>query len=85
MRRTQVQFDEPTYQALKREAHERGVSMSALLRQLVRDHLGPKRGPKLRIEDFTFIASGNSGQRPSDPLYPISEHHDEVFVESILD
>ena len=49
MRRTQVQLDEVTYQALKREAFERGVSMSALLRELLREQLNPAAAPR-RLE-----------------------------------
>lgn len=84
MRRTQVQFDESTYRTLKDEAHRRGVSMSAVLRDMVRVHLSADRPRRLRVEDFTFIGSGRSGQRPGDPRYPISEHHDEAVVEDLI-
>lgn len=77
MRRVQIRLDEDTYQALKQEAHRRGLSMSALLRQLVDEHLAPGRR-RLRYGDFTFIGSGES--EPSD-LDPISERHDEVLAE----
>lgn len=77
MKRTQVQLDEETYQALKNKAFERGVSMSCLLRELVRKELVPPK-KKLRIEDFTFIASGKSDDRH---LSPVSERHDDALAE----
>jgi glucose-6-phosphate isomerase len=81
MRRTQVQFDEESYRALKDEAHARGVSMSEVLRRLVRDHLGQEQRGTWRIEDFTFIGMGDSGIGPGHPLYPLSEKHDEALTE----
>ena len=39
MRPFQVRFDDETYEALKREAREQQVSMSQVLRDLVRKHL----------------------------------------------
>jgi hypothetical protein len=77
MRRTQIQLDEATYQALKRKAFERGVSMSALLRELVRGQLIPARVPR-SLENFHFIGSGQSKQGR---LAPVSERHDEALAE----
>ena len=77
MRRTQVQLDEVTYRALKREAFERGVSMSALLRELLREQLNPAPAPR-RLEAFRFIGSGRNQQGE---LAPISERHDEALAE----
>ena len=78
MRRTQVQLDENTYEELRRQAHERGISMSALLRELLRERLGA-RHPARRLEDFTFIGSGRSKQGA---LAPVSERHDEALAEA---
>ena len=77
MRRTQIQLDEATYQALKRKAFERGFSMSALLRELVRGQLIPARVP-CSLENFHFIGSGESKQGR---LAPVSERHDEALAE----
>ncbi len=78
MRRTQVQFDEVTYQALKREASTRGISMSEVLRALVRDHVCELPQRRACYEDFTFIASGVS-DRPD--LEPLSERHDDALAD----
>ena len=79
MRRTQVQLDEATYRALKRKAFERGVSMSALLRELLRAEFNPASAPR-RSESFRFIGSGQSEQGG---LAPISERHDEALAEDL--
>ncbi|MDP3064033.1 MAG: CopG family transcriptional regulator [Chloroflexota bacterium] len=79
MRRTQVQLDEATYRALKRKAFERGVSMSALLRELLRAEFNPASAPR-RLESFRFIGSGLSEQGG---LAPISERHDEALAEDL--
>lgn len=77
MKRTQVQLDEATYRALKRKAFESGISMSALLRELLRQQLNP--APALRrLESFRFIGSGRSKQGN---VAPVSERHDEALAE----
>ena len=81
-RRTQILLDETTYQALKREARELDLSMSEVLRQLVRRDLMPRPTRKARrAHDLGLVALGRSSQRPGDRLYPISEHHDEALAE----
>lgn len=78
MKRTQVQLDEPTYQQLRKRAFERGVSMSALLREVLRQHFaGESSYP--RFEDLSFVGSGHSNQGK---LAPVSERHDEALAES---
>ena len=79
MKRTQVQLDEASYRALKRKAFERGVSMSALLRELLRTQLNPPPLPR-RLEMFQFIGSGRSEQGS---LAPVSERHDEALAEDL--
>ncbi|MBI4312781.1 MAG: CopG family transcriptional regulator [Chloroflexi bacterium] len=78
MKRTQVQLDEPTYELLRTRAFQRGISMSALLREVLRQHLAASQAP-LRLEDFTFIGSGESQQGD---LSPVSERHDEALDEA---
>lgn len=78
MKRTQVQLDEATYQELRRRAFERGVSMSALLRELLRERLGAAASPR-RLEGFSFIGSGHSEQGDR---APVSERHDESLAEA---
>lgn len=77
MKRTQVQLDDATYEALRRKAFERGISMSALLRELLREGLNVTPRPH-RLESFRFIGSGESRQGR---LAPVSERHDEALAE----
>ncbi|MQA01116.1 MAG: ribbon-helix-helix protein, CopG family [Dehalococcoidia bacterium] len=84
MRRLTIRFDDETYEALKQEAQERRVSMSHVVRKLVQERVGPRRVRPRRYEHFTFIGSGDSGPRDDDALYPISENHDEAFVEAVV-
>jgi siderophore synthetase component len=77
MKRTQVQLDESAYRSLKRRAFERGVSMSAILRELLREEFAP--APSRRsVESFQFIGSGQSDHGH---LVPISARHDEALEE----
>lgn len=78
MKRTQIQFDERTYEALRRRAFEKGCSISALVREFMARSLGTstaKRQPTIR--DFTFIGAGRSRQGR---LSPVSERHDEALA-----
>lgn len=77
MKRTQLQLDEVTYEELRRRAFEQGVSMSSLVRRLLRDCLGltPARSG---MDEFSFVASGRSEQGS---LAPVSERHDEALAE----
>ena len=78
MKRTQVQFDEPTYEMMRRRAFERGVSMAKFVREAVREYLKTVPARRKRLEDFSFIASGYSSESEVDP---ISERHDEALTE----
>lgn len=81
MRRTQVQLDEETYAALRRRAYDRGCSVSAVVRELLAQALGrAKVRPHLTLTDFSFVASGRSSQGT---LAPVSERHDEAFVDAV--
>jgi hypothetical protein len=70
----QIRLDEADYRTLKHRAQQRGVSMSALLREILRERLCLRQTPR-RVEEFRFIGSGKSGQRGA----PISERHDEAL------
>ncbi len=83
MKRTQIQLDERTYEALRRRAFERGCSISSLVRELLAYSLGAGKAKKRRtIKDFTFIAAGRSRQ---DQLSPVSERHDEALEEALME
>lgn len=82
MKRTQIQLDEPTYEALRRRAVEKGCSMSALVRELLAHSLGTgKTKKRLSIKDFTFIGASRSRQGR---LSPVSERHDEAMEEVLM-
>lgn len=81
MRRAQIQLDERTYETLRRQAYERGCSISALVRNALARSLAPrasKRRPT--ISAFTFIGAGSSRQGR---LAPVSERHDEALAEAL--
>lgn len=78
MKRTQIQFDERTYEALRRRAFEKGCSISALVRELMARSLGTSTAKQQpTIKDFTFIGAGRSRQGR---LSPVSERHDEALA-----
>lgn len=79
MRRTQLQIDEPTYELLRKRAFERGISMSALLREALTEYLVPQHR-RLRLEDFSFVGSGRSEDTD---LAPVSERHDEALAAAL--
>ena len=78
MKRTQIQLDEPTYRTLRARAFEREMSVSALVRELLRAALRLTPAPRRSLEDFGFVASGTSS---GNTLEPISERHDEALAE----
>lgn len=83
MKRTQIQLDERTYEALRRRAFEKGCSISALIRELLAHALGPGRAKKRpTIKDFTFIGAGRSEQ---DRFSPVSERHDDALEEALIE
>ena len=77
---TQLQLDEPIYQLLRARAFQRAVSMAAMFRELLHRQLGVGTGAPRRVEDFKYVASGES--LPSN-LDPVSERHDEALAEGL--
>lgn len=81
MKRTQIQLDEQTFEALRRRAFERGRSMSSVARECLAHSLGTVEAKKPRsIKEFAFIASGRSRQGR---LGPVSRRHDEALAETL--
>ncbi|MHB0936166.1 MAG: ribbon-helix-helix domain-containing protein [Armatimonadota bacterium] len=76
MVRTQLQLDEPTYEALRRVAHRRRTSMSSVVREILHEHLHIKAS--VDYTKLAFIGMGRSGK--SD----ISERHDDYLAEDFL-
>ena len=80
MKRTQLQLDESTYQALRERAYKEGRSISAVAREILTGALGPRPAKRrLGEKDFRFVAAGASQQGA---LAPVSERHDEALVEA---
>lgn len=79
MKRTQIQLDDPTYQLLRKRAFERGMSVSALLREMLAQYLAPSPSEH-RLEDLTFVGPGHSVRGD---LAPVSERHDEVLAAAL--
>ncbi len=81
MRRTQIQLDEKTYQALRRSAYVRGCSLSAVVRDLVERGLSlHKAKNRLTLKDLPFVGCARSKQGK---LSPVSERHDEALADAI--
>ena len=83
MKRTQIQLDEGTYEALRRKAFERGCSISSYVREVLAYSLGIGAATqKRKLQDFRFIGAGKSRQGR---LAPVSEHHDEALAEALAE
>ena len=76
MVRTQLQIDEDVYEALRVKAHRERKSMSAVVRDILRDQLGVA-GARVRARrgKLSFVSSGASGLRDT------SVRHDEALAE----
>lgn len=81
MKRTLVQFDEPTLQKLRQRAFRQERSVSSLVRELVAKGLdaGTARSRPTRVEQFSSVRAGRSTQGR---LSPVSERHDEALAET---
>jgi hypothetical protein len=80
MVRTQLQIDNDTYEALREASHRQRKSMSAVAREILRQHLAPRRqDEQVRETDlnkkYSWIGSGKSGERD------ISVRHDDYLAE----
>jgi hypothetical protein len=78
MRRTQIQVDEEMHERLREEAHARRTSMAAVVRDILRHHLGLEHD-RFDAPTFSFVGAGRSDQKD---LAPVSEHHDEALAEA---
>jgi hypothetical protein len=81
MKRTLVQFDEDTYQQLRRYAFEGKQSISSVVREFVARGLKHGAGRRFtRVEQFASIKAGKSNQGS---LAPVSERHDEALADAL--
>ncbi len=83
MKRTRTQLDERTYGVLRRRAFEKRRSISSVIRELLAQSLGTgKAKQRLSIKDFTSAVAGRSRQAC---LAPVSERHDQMLKEALLE
>ena len=78
MTRIQIQIDETTYALAKQRASAENKSLAAVVREALDQYLTPSAKRTDRLEEFTFIGSGQS--RLATP-HPLSEKHDEALGE----
>jgi plasmid stability protein len=72
--RTQIQIDEPTYEALRDRAFKEHRSMSSLVRDLLAQSLGrAKKSPSKRPLRFRFIGMVRGKAKD------VSERHDDYL------
>jgi len=83
MVRMQIQFTEEEVEALRREAAQRHLSISAVVRQAVDTRLAHPR-PELSVEERKARAKAACGRFRSG-LGDVSARHDDYFADSILD
>ena len=81
MIRTQIQLEDSMWERLRQIAFQRKSSIAAVIREMIRTQVSPKRKTKLRMEDFTFIGSGRSRGKGAGT---VAERHDEEFADGIL-
>ncbi len=84
MKRTQIQLDDATYEAVRRRAFKDGRSMASVVRDTLAEALGTtarNRNKKWTIEDFTFIGMGTDPDPPPD--VPVSVDHDKWYAQAI--
>ncbi len=77
MKRTQLQLEEELYQRLRQEAFQEGISLSELVRRILRRHVGlAERAGVVPSLGFVAMAESDQGR-----LAPVSERHDEALWE----
>ena len=83
MRRTQIQLDETSYELLRRKAHERRVSMAAVVREAVGQYLTEQPPRKRTLADFKSI--GIAAIDDPEEYRPISENHDAYLGDALYE
>jgi post-segregation antitoxin (ccd killing protein) len=77
--RTQIQLTEDQTRELKRWAEQRRVSMAAVIREAIDEHLRRRSGPPWQEVVARAIAAAGSAHSGSGD---VSRRHDEYFAES---
>lgn len=71
MHRTQISLSEEQYEALRRESRKQGISLSALIRKLIAEHLMDHDDQRDPLSTLAGIAEG-SGE-------PIGREHNRFL------
>ncbi len=81
LKRTQVYFEKVYHEALKQEAKASNISMSELIRRIVKEHLvSGRRMTKFDKDEYmSLVGLGKSGVKDT------SLRHDECFGEAVAD
>ena len=82
MKRTQIQLDDATYEAVRRRAFDEGRSMASIVREALARTFGtvPPEARKT-IEDFAFVGFGSDPNPPED--VPVSVDHDRWYAQAV--
>ena len=82
MKRTQIQLDEATYEAVRRRAFDEGRSMASVVRETLARAFGTAapEGQKT-IKDFKFVGIGSDPNPPEGA--PVSVDHDRWYAEAV--
>ena len=81
MKRTQIQLDEHTFEALRRRAFQGRQSLAGMVREILRAHVAPQAERMRRdASPFSFVASGRSRGKGAGT---IAERHDAAFSHAI--
>ncbi|HEY7677108.1 MAG TPA: hypothetical protein VIG69_08550 [Candidatus Methylomirabilis sp.] len=73
MKRTQISLAQREYDFVRREAKRRGMSMAAVVRELIRDRMGKQSRlpPDHPLRNIIALGRGDGA--------PVSEKHDEYL------
>ena len=67
MKRTQIQLDDATYEAVRRRAFDEGRSMASVVREELAEAFGTEtRKRRWTIDDFKFVGMGRDPNNPPD-------------------
>ena len=84
MKRTQIQLDDATYEAVRRRAFDEGRSMASVVREELAEAFGTEtRKRRWTIDDFKFVGMGRDPNNPPDA--PVSENHDDALADAYAD
>lgn len=80
MRRTQIQLDEKTYEALRKKAFQENRSMADIIRSVLHERLDvSSEQTKRNSSAFAFVGSGRSQGKDSGD---IAQRHDEALADA---